>query len=171
MHRHCTLAWLQLIWGYVEWSICYWVCIHFWTWHSLAIKTVNFLKQGKSRTYYAASQTGPLREVFKDGTCFSTLLSQDGQEYWASVPARLQSFAPVSLLRASGSGTFQDLKRENLPSWTKKLVIVYLSGEALDPFIKEAVNRVELPTQFSVQRTTWPWFDRLFPVFLWCILI
>lgn len=84
MHRHCKLAWLQLVWGYMELSIRHWICIHFWTWHSLAIKTVNFLKQGKSHTDSATSQTGPLREVFKDGTCFSTLLSRDGQAYWGS---------------------------------------------------------------------------------------
>lgn len=125
MHWHCKLAWLQLTWGYVELSIHYWVCIHFWTWHSFTIKRVNFLKQG---TYSAASQTGPLRKAFKEGTCFSTLLSQDGQVYWGSAPAHWQSFAPVSLLRASRSGTFsgdtfqvlfQELKKENFPSWTK----------------------------------------------------
>lgn len=175
---HLLLGWLWPMWGFIRLFIN-WVCIHFEV-GIPSLFTQGVLWSRDCFTWWAVCPTGPFRNVFKEGIRFSALFKTRRPGPLGKCPARQQFFAPASLPRASGNsitsrGPFQGLsqevkKKKNPPSWTNRWVMDNnLSSEALNQFIAEAIK---LLSQFRVQLTTGPWFERrLFPVFLWFILI
>lgn len=126
------------------------------------------------------AQQDHLEMSLKKAYAFLPFLRQGGQARWGNVlpisSSLLQPLYQELQGRASRVGVhFKDYSKK----WKKKKTLpleqrgewwtVDLSSEAPNQFIAEAVK---LLSQFRVQLTIGPWFERrLFPVFLWFILI
>lgn len=134
---------------------------------------------GTCVTWWAVCPTGPFRNVFKEGTRFSALLRQSGQACWENVLPTSSSLIWPLYQELQGRASWVGVHFKDYPKkWKNKTLpleqrgewwTVDLSSEAPDQFITEAV---QLLSQFRVQLTTGPWFERrLLPVFLRFILI
>ena len=109
-------------------------------------------------TWWAVCPTGPVRNVFKEGTRFSALFKTRRPGPLGKCPAH-QFFAPASLPRASGKGIMsggpfqglsQEVKIENPPSWTKRWGMDSRSQQ----WGPQSVYRWSCKTSKSVQGST-----------------
>lgn len=177
-HEHCRAAGVQPIRGFICLFITEFVFIS-----EVGIpspyKQWTLWSRRLVITFSATCQTGPLRNVCKEGTCLSALLRQGGQASWGNVPA--QYFCTLAfLLRASGSGMDQGHMSSIFPRTEKRkppLLNKEVGGGECISISKTTTHisarwqkRGELLTRLSVQLTTQPWPGRLFLVFLWFIL-